>query len=135
MIALMDQMERVDLRIALDPKFEQTLRVNFATAWLRGCAVRSPEIDEMNRLAGKRKLEKMDGMITEKEIKEMPVEQKLRLIEALWDDISRHDRDFDSPSWHRDELLATEERRRSGLEETIDWDEAKDRLRNRRDEV
>jgi len=81
------------------------------------------------------KSDKIPRMITEKEIKEMPVDQKLRLIEALWDDIGRQDQDFESPSWHRDELQVTEERRRSGLEGPINWDDAKDQLRNRRDEV
>lgn len=73
-------------------------------------------------------------MITAKEIKEMPVNQKLKLIEALWDDIGRQERSYDSPAWHRDALEATEARRRDGLEESIDWEEAKKKLISRRRE-
>lgn len=92
-------------------------------------------MDQMNRLAAMLRPNKIDGMITEKEIKEMPMDQKLRLIEALWDDIGRHDQDYDSPRWHQEALESTEERRRAGLEEPIDWEAAKERLGKREDEI
>lgn len=74
-------------------------------------------------------------MITEREIKEMPIDQKLRLMEAIWTEISRTSDEYTSPDWHREELEETEKRRASGQETLIDWEEAKTRLRNREDEV
>lgn len=54
-------------------------------------------------------------MISEKEIKEMPMDQKLRLMEAIWTEISRTADDYPSPDWHKEELGETEKRRSSGL--------------------
>jgi hypothetical protein len=51
-------------------------------------------------------------------------------LEALWEDLSRDEVEFDSPSWHQDELAATEKRQRSGKEQPVDWEQAKKRLRN-----
>ena len=74
-------------------------------------------------------------MITEKEIREMPMAQKLRLMEAIWTEISRTSDDYASPDWHGEELRETEKRRASGAEVAIDWETAKEKLRNRDDEV
>ena len=74
-------------------------------------------------------------MITEKEIKEMPIDQKLRLMEAIWTEISRTSDSYESPDWHREELEETEERRASGKEAPIEWEEAKAKLRSRGNEV
>ena len=74
-------------------------------------------------------------MITEKEIKEMPIDQKLRLMEAIWTEISRTSDSYESPDWHREELEETERRRSSGEEPPIDWEEAKAKLRSRKNEV
>jgi putative addiction module component (TIGR02574 family) len=35
----------------------------------------------------------------------MPIEEKLRVVEALWDDIAGSDEPFPLPAWHRDEVL------------------------------
>jgi hypothetical protein len=70
-------------------------------------------------------------MISEAEVKQMPLQDKLRLMEIIWDDLHRAPRTFESPEWHREELAATEARRKAGLEEPMDWDEAKQKLLNR----
>ena len=67
-------------------------------------------------------------MITETELKEMPLSQKLRLMEIIWDDLHRESETYESPDWHRMELEATEYRRKSGLEEPMDWDETKKKI-------
>jgi len=64
-------------------------------------------------------------MISDKEIHEMPLDQKFRVMEAIWDDIRRSGADFPSPEWHGAELAKTERRRVAGLEEPMDWDVAK----------
>lgn len=70
-------------------------------------------------------------MISETELKEMPLSQKLRLMEILWDDLHREPEAYESPEWHRIELEATESRRKAGLEKPMDWDEAKKKLLGR----
>jgi len=74
-------------------------------------------------------------MIIEKDIKELPIDQKLRLMEAIWTDISRTSDSYESPDWHRIELEETERRRSSEEEQPIDWEEAKAKLRSRKNEV
>jgi len=50
-------------------------------------------------------------------------------LEALWEDLSRDEAEFEPPSWHREELTAAEERVNSGGEHFVDWEAAKKRLR------
>ncbi len=54
-------------------------------------------------------------------------------LEALWEDLSRNETDFESPSWHQAELAATKERVRTGKERFVDWEAAKKELRKRRE--
>jgi putative addiction module component (TIGR02574 family) len=39
------------------------------------------------------------------ELRQLPVSEKLRIIEALWDDIAAKQEDYESPAWHEAELL------------------------------
>ena len=73
-------------------------------------------------------------MISEKEIHEMPLDQKFRVMEIIWEDIRRSGADFASPEWHGEELAKTERHRGAGLEDPIDWDVAKEKLRKRENE-
>jgi hypothetical protein len=59
------------------------------------------------------------------EIQKMPRQEKLKLVEALWADLSRDESDFESPAWHADALRETSERRGRGGETVMDWEEAK----------
>ena len=59
----------------------------------------------------------------------MTVEEKLRAIERLWEDLSKKPADVPSPAWHRDVLEAREQRRASGQERSIPWDNAKEEIR------
>lgn len=70
-------------------------------------------------------------MIKESDVKRMPLNQKLRIMEIIWDDLCQHSEAVESPDWHRKELEATEARRQAGLEEPMDWAEAKKTLLNR----
>ena len=60
---------------------------------------------------------------------EMSRTEKLKVLEALWEDLSRNEAEFESPSWHQEELSAAEERVKSGKEGFVDWDSAKRQLR------
>jgi len=61
----------------------------------------------------------------------MTVPEKLRLMEALWTDLSRHADDMELPSWHAQALRETEQRVAEGKEVAIDWESAKRVLRGR----
>ena len=63
------------------------------------------------------------------EIQRMPRQEKLKLLETLWADLSREDAEFESPAWHADALRETSERRVRGEETLLDWEQAKTKLR------
>jgi len=65
------------------------------------------------------------------DIGHMSREEKLRIMEAIWEDLSRDDEQVESPEWHREALEETERRRESGKEAVVDWQEAKKQLRRR----
>ena len=64
-------------------------------------------------------------------IRQLPRSEKLKLMEALWEDLSRSEEEFESPAWHAEELAKTEQRRGEGKEQVLDWEEAKKVLRSR----
>ena len=69
------------------------------------------------------------GQVTATDIRQMTVLDKLRLMEALWQDLSADEAGVPSPAWHNRVL---EERVRlveSGQETFMDWDAAKKLLR------
>ena len=65
------------------------------------------------------------------EIKQMSREEKLRIMEALWEDLSSEDQLIQSPAWHESLLQETEQRVQAGQEKIHDWKEAKKELRKR----
>ena len=62
---------------------------------------------------------------------QMTRDDKLRALEALWEDLTRHG-EFDSPEWHGPALLDTEQALKEGKAEFLDWETAKQHLRNRK---
>jgi hypothetical protein len=62
------------------------------------------------------------------EIKELPRKEKLIVMETIWNDLSS-DENFDSPNWHKGELLKTESRLNEGQEDILEWNSAKQSLR------
>jgi hypothetical protein len=63
------------------------------------------------------------------ELQQMPRQDKLRLLESLWEDLSRDDAELESPAWHAAALAETERRLADGQEQVLDWDQAKAQLR------
>jgi len=63
-------------------------------------------------------------------IQEMTIDEKIRTMELLWDDICRNVPDFDSPPWHGDLLKERENLIEQGKDKFIDWDEAKKNILN-----
>ncbi len=62
----------------------------------------------------------------------LPRLEKLRLMEALWSDLSHNADSIESPQWHEAALKETESRLAQGRETVVDWAEAKRILRDRR---
>jgi hypothetical protein len=61
---------------------------------------------------------------------EMTVEEKLQLMEAIWDDLSRHADEMEPPAWHGKVLKELEAAIERGEETFEDWETAKRRLRD-----
>ena len=64
------------------------------------------------------------------EIQQMPRQEKLKLMETLWTELSRDEAELESPAWHADALRETAERRAHGQEAVLDWEAAKAKLRS-----
>ena len=60
---------------------------------------------------------------------QMTTPEKLRLMEALWQDLSGEGTDVASPDWHGDVVLERDRLIESGEESFIDWESAKKELR------
>lgn len=65
------------------------------------------------------------------ELRQLPPDEKPRIIEALSGDLSADQDSFGSPPWHQDELRKTEAEFAAGRVEALDWTEAKKELRRR----
>lgn len=70
-------------------------------------------------------------MSVEVPLDRMSFPEKLRLLEALWDDLTRKPENFPSPAWHQDVLKECQRRAESGEERFSDWEAAKDDIRRR----
>ena len=64
-------------------------------------------------------------------LNQMTIPEKLRAMEALWSDLSHDDGNVPSPAWHKEILDEREARLKTGKEEPIDWETAKQQLRKR----
>ncbi|MDR4493261.1 MAG: addiction module protein [Nitrospirales bacterium] len=64
-------------------------------------------------------------------IKQLSRKEKLQVMEAIWEDLSQEDHLVESPAWHESQLRDTEQKVQSGIEQTLDWQEAKKELRKR----
>jgi hypothetical protein len=63
------------------------------------------------------------------QILQLPKEEKLKVMEALWADLSSPQEEFEPPKWHRQVLQNTKEKFDRGEIEIIDWEDAKRQLR------
>ncbi len=68
-------------------------------------------------------------MTIQEQALQLPRTEKLRLMEALWSDLSLEEDRFESPTWHESALRDTERRLANGQEQILDWEDAKRKLR------
>lgn len=64
-------------------------------------------------------------MISLQALHDMPLKEKLFVMEALWDDISTAEADLSVPKWQQDLLDARESAVTDGTAKFIDWEDAK----------
>ncbi len=65
------------------------------------------------------------------ELSALSLPEKLSLVEELWDSIVEAQSDVESPAWHAELLAERLERVDRGAEVPMDWDAAKESLRQR----
>jgi hypothetical protein len=70
-------------------------------------------------------------MLSTFQLSQMSREEKLRVLEAIWTDLSQDDVQCESPAWHESVLKETEARVKAGHERIEDWQTAKRELRKR----
>ena len=64
-------------------------------------------------------------------LEQLTVQQKLDLMEALWNDLGQHADALPSPAWHAAVLAERARALVDGREEIEDWETAKVRIRQR----
>jgi putative addiction module component (TIGR02574 family) len=65
------------------------------------------------------------------ELRKLPPDEKLKIIETLWGDLAGDEASFESPAWHGEELRKTEAAFKAGRIEVVDWEDGKKELRKR----
>jgi len=59
------------------------------------------------------------------QFREMPLQEKLLTMEALWEDLASNDEDLEIPEWHKDLLDHRESLIAEGKAKFISWEQAK----------
>ena len=62
------------------------------------------------------------------QIRRLPLHDKLLVMEALWDDLSRNTREVEVPQWHKDVLDERERLLNAGEARFIDWEVARQEI-------
>jgi hypothetical protein len=58
----------------------------------------------------------------------MSVEEKLQMMEALWDDLSQNADEIQPPAWHGEVLAEREAAIARGNEQFVDWEAAREKI-------
>lgn len=64
-------------------------------------------------------------------LKKMSHADKLRAMEALWNDLAKNEDRFESPAWHGEALQEAQHLVKAGKAKFSDWEDAKARLRRK----
>ena len=65
------------------------------------------------------------------ELLALPLGEKMRLVELLWDNLARSPEIVESPGWHESILNERGQRAADGTSEFTDWESAKMEIRSR----
>ena len=61
-------------------------------------------------------------------VEQMTLEEKLRAMETLWENLSRREEDIPVPQWHKDLLDERESLVKKGKAKFMDWETAKAKI-------
>ena len=64
-------------------------------------------------------------MLAKEEIRKLPMQEKLALLEAVWAEISPEADELEIPQWHKDLLDERRDAYERGEIRVIDWEDAK----------
>ena len=64
-------------------------------------------------------------MIAQEEIRKLPFQEKLDLLEMVWSEISPYPDELEVPQWHKNLLMERREAFEEGKVRVIDWEDAK----------
>ena len=64
-------------------------------------------------------------------LKDMSLQEKLAVMESLWEDLARTPEVIESPAWHKDILDERRERLAEGQSRFVDWETAKADIRSK----
>ena len=70
-------------------------------------------------------------MTTDLSLETLSTTEKIALMERLWADLSQRPQELPAPNWHGDVLAERIAAVREGRTAFVDWNEAKQRLRDR----
>lgn len=70
------------------------------------------------------------AMTVQEQAMQLGKAEKLALLEALWADLRESESDFNSPEWHGTALRETATKYTAGEVAAVDWDTAKQMLRD-----
>ena len=70
-------------------------------------------------------------MTVELPVEQMSVEEKLRAMDILWENLRRDEKNIPVPQWHKDLLDGREQLFREGKAHFEDWEIAKERIAKR----
>jgi hypothetical protein len=63
-------------------------------------------------------------------LEQMSIEEKIRAMETIWDDLCKKADSISSPAWHKHVLDEREEQIKNGDAEFMDWDNVKKHIRD-----
>ena len=66
----------------------------------------------------------------EKEIQNLSKIEKISIMEKIWADLTENADTIEIPDWHIQALEETEKRIKEGKEHFLDWESAKEAIRN-----
>ena len=69
------------------------------------------------------------GMTVLEQVRQMSLHEKLLVMEAIWDEISREEGTLEVPQWHKDLFDEREGQVADGQAQFIDWEEAKKQIK------
>ena len=64
-------------------------------------------------------------MIALEQIHQLPLREKLLVMEAIWEDLSGEEQNLEVPQWHKELLDERERLLAEGKAQFVDWEEAK----------